>query len=288
MMGAGNASSTLYNSSPNLNTGGGSKKQGITSRIGLNSWSNREVQTNSNGIGRFRLFYVNQMGGIGHRINGGGGIHFTAPTPEPVKPPVREFNTLKIIYNPQGAHTLTLTNTGDFNEMTVSDIDLTTYSFFNVIPNRLFDTTLLEINPSELFFRNTNISPDISSPGTIKVNVEYSNTSITSYRLNEVEQSQMTMNVTNTGYFVIISFTPIPFSIISLKSDRYSASGQPVALCDSILVGRLEEEGRNLYVYKPNITLLNYPIFPPIYCNLSIISPIPPPLPRPLPRPLSL
>jgi hypothetical protein len=33
MMGAGNASATLYNCDPNIPTGGGNKKQGITSRV---------------------------------------------------------------------------------------------------------------------------------------------------------------------------------------------------------------------------------------------------------------
>jgi hypothetical protein len=73
MMGAGHASSSLYKCSPNLPTGGGNKKQGITSRVGLNNWDNREIQTQSNGIGRFKLYFVNQLGGIepGHSMFGG-------------------------------------------------------------------------------------------------------------------------------------------------------------------------------------------------------------------------
>jgi hypothetical protein len=73
MMGAGNASATLYKSNPNLNTFGGNKKQGITSRVGLDNWENREVQTKSNGIGRFKLVCMNQLGGVGpgHSMFGG-------------------------------------------------------------------------------------------------------------------------------------------------------------------------------------------------------------------------
>ena len=73
MMGAGNASATIYKSNPNLNTFGGDKKQGITSRVGLDNWENREVQTKSNGIGRFRLVCMNQLGGVGqgHSMFGG-------------------------------------------------------------------------------------------------------------------------------------------------------------------------------------------------------------------------
>ena len=65
MMGAGNASSSLYKCNPNEPTGGGNKKQGISPRVGLNNWSNREVQTQSNGLGRFRLVFQNQLGGVG-------------------------------------------------------------------------------------------------------------------------------------------------------------------------------------------------------------------------------
>jgi len=65
MMGAGNASSTIYNTNVNLNTFGGNKKQGITSRVGLDNWANLAVQTYSNGYGRNKLFYMNQLGGVG-------------------------------------------------------------------------------------------------------------------------------------------------------------------------------------------------------------------------------
>ena len=73
MMGAGNASATLYKCDPNIPTGGGNKKQGITSRVGLDNWENREVQTQSNGLGRFKLFFMNQLGGVepGHSMFGG-------------------------------------------------------------------------------------------------------------------------------------------------------------------------------------------------------------------------
>ena len=65
MMGAGNASSTKYNTNVNLNTGGGDKKQGITSRVGLDNWANLAIQTYSNGYGRNKLFVMNQLGGVG-------------------------------------------------------------------------------------------------------------------------------------------------------------------------------------------------------------------------------
>jgi hypothetical protein len=83
MMGAGNACSSLYKCDANLKTGGGSKKQGITSRVGLNQWSNREVQVQSNGAGRFKLFWVNQLGGIGagHSMFNGGGVQKPADSP---------------------------------------------------------------------------------------------------------------------------------------------------------------------------------------------------------------
>jgi hypothetical protein len=65
MMGAGNASASLYNTNVNLNTSGGSKKQGITSRVGLDNWANVAIQTYSNGYGRNKIFIMNQLGGVG-------------------------------------------------------------------------------------------------------------------------------------------------------------------------------------------------------------------------------
>jgi len=65
MMGAGLSSASLYNSNPNVNTFGGSKKQGITSRVGLDNWANLAVQTYSNGYGKNKLFVMNQLGGVG-------------------------------------------------------------------------------------------------------------------------------------------------------------------------------------------------------------------------------
>lgn len=65
MMGAGNASASLYKCDPNEPTGGGSKKQGLNSRVGLDIWSNPAIQNKSNGTGRFKLFTINQLGGVG-------------------------------------------------------------------------------------------------------------------------------------------------------------------------------------------------------------------------------
>ncbi len=67
MMGAGLACSSVFLVDPNLNTAGGSKKQGIPSRVGLNNWSDRAVQINANGSvrGRNMIFIVNQLGGVG-------------------------------------------------------------------------------------------------------------------------------------------------------------------------------------------------------------------------------
>ena len=67
MMGAGFAGSSVFHVNPNLNTAGGSKKQGIASRVGLDNWADRAVQINANGsvYGRNMIFVVNQLGGVG-------------------------------------------------------------------------------------------------------------------------------------------------------------------------------------------------------------------------------
>jgi hypothetical protein len=65
MMGAGNASASLYKTNPNINTFGGSKKQDIPTRVGIDAWANYGYQTNANGIGKNKLFIMNQIGGVG-------------------------------------------------------------------------------------------------------------------------------------------------------------------------------------------------------------------------------
>ena len=65
MMGAGNASASLYKSNPNINTFGGSKKQDVPTRVGIDAWANYGYQTSANGIGRNKLFIMNQIGGVG-------------------------------------------------------------------------------------------------------------------------------------------------------------------------------------------------------------------------------
>jgi len=67
VMGAGFAGSTQSNVNINMNTAGGSKKQGLTSRVGLNNWSNLAVQIHADGSlkGRSTIFYMNQLGGVG-------------------------------------------------------------------------------------------------------------------------------------------------------------------------------------------------------------------------------
>ena len=105
MMGAGNASSTIYKTNVNLNTFGGNKKQGITSRVGLDNWANAAVQTYSNGYGRNKLFCMNQLGGVGAgksmfngRFTQTDGTHCLPddteilPVPVPVPLPLPIFN----------------------------------------------------------------------------------------------------------------------------------------------------------------------------------------------------
>ena len=64
---AGNAGSTKSGVNVNLNSAGGSKKQGIASRVGLDHWANSAVQIEANGTvyGRNLIFHINQLGGVG-------------------------------------------------------------------------------------------------------------------------------------------------------------------------------------------------------------------------------
>ena len=66
MMGAGNACSTLYKLNPNDPTGGGNKKQGLVSHVGVGAHVNRDVSVgaNSSKAGRETLFVQNQLSGV--------------------------------------------------------------------------------------------------------------------------------------------------------------------------------------------------------------------------------
>jgi hypothetical protein len=102
MLGAGNACSSLYKCDPNIPTGGGNKKQGITSTIGTQRY--REIQTYSNGRGRFKLFFVNQLGGVGagHTMFKSGGVKPTFSS----SPPSTTPNTIRLTPNENGQYTV--------------------------------------------------------------------------------------------------------------------------------------------------------------------------------------
>ena len=61
----GGAGSMKSNVNVNLNTAGGNKKQGITSRVTTDAWTNSSIQSDSNGMNRNIVFTQNQLGGVG-------------------------------------------------------------------------------------------------------------------------------------------------------------------------------------------------------------------------------
>jgi len=92
MMVAGLASSSLYKTNPNLNTSGGSKKQGLPTFDGL--IANRTfVVTKAEGRTRNVVFTMNQLGGVSsssfssstHVYAVGGGVHKPIAT-APISP----------------------------------------------------------------------------------------------------------------------------------------------------------------------------------------------------------
>jgi hypothetical protein len=65
IMGAGTAGSTIHNCNVNLNTAGGSKKQGFPFTLGSPT-INRHAIHKSIGLNRTVIYTINQLGGIGH------------------------------------------------------------------------------------------------------------------------------------------------------------------------------------------------------------------------------
>ena len=67
IMGAGNGGASTLNVNPHLNTAGGSRKEGLTSRVGLGYRIDRKVQIKSTDTPykRSLIFCINQLGGVG-------------------------------------------------------------------------------------------------------------------------------------------------------------------------------------------------------------------------------
>lgn len=65
IIGAGNAGSTIYNCNVNLNTAGGSKKQGLPFSVDT-PIINYHAINRAIGNKRDVIFTINQIGGVGH------------------------------------------------------------------------------------------------------------------------------------------------------------------------------------------------------------------------------
>ena len=80
IIGAGNAGSLGYNTNVNLNTAGGSKKQGFPFTLGSPLFNRTEVARRATGPNRNVIFFLNQVGGP-NRTNHfeGGGVHRREP-----------------------------------------------------------------------------------------------------------------------------------------------------------------------------------------------------------------
>jgi len=108
IMGAGNASSTVYNSNVNLNTGGGNKKQGLPFSLNDPIINHRSIKIGALGNKRNFVFTINQLGGIGHTAKiTHGGLKPNAPyiygeisTISPsIKPDLSKYAVLQIPYS---------------------------------------------------------------------------------------------------------------------------------------------------------------------------------------------
>ena len=159
MMGAGNASATIYNTNVNLNTFGGNKKQGITSRVGLDNWANLAVQTYSNGFGKNKLFCMNQLGGVGAgksmfngRFTQTDGVHCpSVPVPVPVPSLTITLTSVSPIFlNPPMTFSSTSTNFVITIKADLIDCDPNLVTHFN-IGGILYSVISIDIGASVAF-----------------------------------------------------------------------------------------------------------------------------------------
>ena len=80
IIGAGNAGSLAFNANVNLNTAGGTKKQGLPFSINTPRITYPAIARRATGDMRNVIFTINQVGGA-NRTNhfNGGGVHRRAP-----------------------------------------------------------------------------------------------------------------------------------------------------------------------------------------------------------------
>ncbi len=78
MMGAGLAGASLNKVNPNLNTSGGSKKQGLAYETGVQQINNNQIKSHAQGNNRDVIFYMNQVGGVSPSLRNVqvGGVHY--------------------------------------------------------------------------------------------------------------------------------------------------------------------------------------------------------------------
>lgn len=80
IIGAGSAGSLAYNTNVNLNTAGGTKKQGFPFTLGSSRYNLHQVKIHATGASKNVIFTLNQVGGA-NRTNHfqGYGVHRRAP-----------------------------------------------------------------------------------------------------------------------------------------------------------------------------------------------------------------
>jgi len=105
-MGAGLGSSSLYNTNTNVNTSGGSKKQGLAYETGIQQVNNRDIKSRAQGNSRGVVFYMNQVGGVSPSLRNIqiGGVHYQYKPYQPfsflsqgIYPQSLTFNDFKTI-----------------------------------------------------------------------------------------------------------------------------------------------------------------------------------------------
>ena len=93
IIGAGSAGSLAYNTNVNLNTAGGSKKQGFPTTLGDPLINKHEIASRATGLNRNVIFTINQLGGFHTALLLRGGVHPKAPyIYRPLREPDPETN----------------------------------------------------------------------------------------------------------------------------------------------------------------------------------------------------
>jgi hypothetical protein len=276
IIGAGAAGSLGYNTNVNLNTAGGSKKQGSPITLGSPTYNKKGINRRATGPNRNVIFFINQVGGA-NRTNhfNGGGVHRSLPYtfvpplhPNPL-PSKTLFLRVRAAVNEPGPGAFTLTFTADLatGKTVISGFNRFDITQIAVVHMRYQDNEFLDYFLPATYENGTLVCPVASQNPVLTFSVDLS------YENQDLSNTLVQLNVgsllsyVEEPYFVIVTPSPLqcPHFNITLPVDFLEQE-----TCTAFIL-RIENTGTTYkYYYTPSRTLTSYPQYyeTPAACSL--------------------